>query len=554
MFHKMGHSIRHRFHAAEQFLFPHAPTLGSSAIVGSHNKAPVNIVPRVRGGVLLRGCHTDDEHKALVKRRLQELKALKGADGLRLVGLEYRTVPLDYVDKPQTKTKEQDRNVMVGPDDLDLTDEEEEDPEADSAENNHNDHSTKSEAEAEPEPALLVEETRISSSKKDDDSDDKRLQQDIDGPDSLETPAKQPQHHHGASAAEAWQTRIRSCHKTQMTRLFHIQSNTMLTEANRKEFIADGDMYDAVARCAQEYAQEIMMEEGNLEWVTVCEAGNNPEPIRALVSTDISINDKMLDQKPTLLIATGKGKVRAGVFSRQHLLLSGVECSTALPLVREAIKRNMNVVMVDPNVHGDRLGMVTFEKSMAKVFSRWEQEEEQEPSLEHTAGSDEVVSPGSPFSSRDLYILSHSQSGAQLARYLLDKSEKYLPHIRAVAFTDSTHNIQWARENDGLQTLLQSESCVYFKVSKEHSKERLQPLPSVGEPVETDTFWEHRFGKIKTLCSGTSEHSLTNWFVLGHIWDHFDNFRSKNHNKTNSNVKMKEISEEERDELAIDEL
>merc|ERR1712232_12676 len=99
---------------------------------------------------------------------------------------------------------------------------------------------------------------------------------------------------------------------------------------------------------------------------TICEAGNNPEPIRALVSSALSRGDSNLDNTPNLLIATGKGKVRAGVFSRQHLLLSGIECSTALPVVREAKKRGMNIVIVDPNVHGDRLGMITFEKSMAK--------------------------------------------------------------------------------------------------------------------------------------------------------------------------------------------
>jgi len=256
-----------------------------------------------------------------------------------------------------------------------------------------------------------------------------------------------------------------------------------------------------------------MIRDGGLEWVTIAEAGNNPEPIRALVSRRLLEDESRLDKEPTLLIATGKGKVRAGIFSRQHLLTSGLECSTALPVVRDAKKRKMNVIMVDPNVHGDRLGMVTFEKSMEHLFRRWEKEECSEPSS----------SP--PFNQKDLFVLSHSQSGAQLARYLLDKSEHYIPHIRAIAFTDSTHNIQWAKSQnkDSLKELLESDNCVYFKCSKDNSSdELLDPLPSVGEPVDTDDFWKHRFGNIKTFCAGTSEHSLTNWFARCHIWDHFD--------------------------------
>ena len=146
----------------------------------------------------------------------------------------------------------------------------------------------------------------------------------------------------------------------------------MITTKNRKEFIADGDHYDAIARIIQEYAQEVMIRDGNLQWTTIEQAGNNNEPIRALVSSRITEDESRLDKEPTLLIATGKGKVRAGVFSRQHLMTSGLECSTAVPIVREAKKRGMNIVMVDPNVHGDRLGMVTFEKSMGKLFRRWE--------------------------------------------------------------------------------------------------------------------------------------------------------------------------------------
>ena len=226
--------------------------------------------------------------------------------------------------------------------------------------------------------------------------------------------------------------------------------------------------------------------------------------------------------------ATGKGRVRAGIFSRQHLMCSGMECSTAIPIVKEAFRRQMNVIMIDPNVHGDRLGMRTFEASLSKLFCRWEE--------------DNNVPNQPPLGKRDLFVLSHSQSGAQLASYLLDKSKHYVPHIRAVAFTDSTHNIKWSRQDKDLHDLLQSEKCVYFKVSRQESENSLlEPLESLGREVETDNKWKDRFGEIKTRCAGTSEHSLTNWFVRHHIWDHFDSYLKRyspnqsNHSATETN-------------------
>ncbi|KAL3939815.1 MAG: hypothetical protein SGARI_001233 [Bacillariaceae sp.] len=294
----------------------------------------------------------------------------------------------------------------------------------------------------------------------------------------------------------------------------------MITMKNRKEFIADGDMYDTIARITQEYAQEVMARDGDLEWITICEAGNNPEPIRALVSRRLVEDESKLDREPTyvdarrkrrgsrsvtcdsdvsqcvVIVVTILGKVRAGVFSRQHLLTSGLECSTAVPIVQEAAKRGMIMVVVDPNVHGDRLGMSTFEKSMARLFRRWEHASEEKTP---------------PLSQRDLYVLSHSQSGAQLARYLLEKSEKYIPHLRAVAFTDSTHNIQWAKSKEikQLKDFLESDDCIYFRCSKDENNDPLlNPLSSLGEEVETDEFWKHRFGNIKTLCAGSDLEAL----------------------------------------------
>lgn len=298
------------------------------------------------------------------------------------------------------------------------------------------------------------------------------------------------------------------------TRLHHIDTNTCITDENRKLFIADGEMYEQVTRLAQECAQEAMRRAGNLEWITVCDDPAHEEPVRALVHEDHHLVTKgkedTADDHPTLLIATGKGKVRAGIFSRQHLLTSGMEASTALPMVVEATRRQMSVVIFDPNARGDRHGMTTFEKSFQVVLGH----------LDHTTAQDYAPSK------RALYIVAHSASGSQLVRFLLDKTHGYVPYLRAIAFTDSTHNIQWTRKNAALQSLLGSKRCVYFRsASKDHDE--LWHTRKVGDAVETDDFWKHRFGGIKTVWAGTEEHSLMNWFAHGHIWDHFDHHLHK---------------------------
>ena len=287
-------------------------------------------------------------------------------------------------------------------------------------------------------------------------------------------------------------------------RLYHKASNTIITEKNHEFFIAHGKMYDEVARLCMEYAQDAMIKEGDLEWQHV---GNG---IGALVSR------KRCFEKPLLLVVTGKGKVGAGIFSRRHLMTSGLEVATALPFVRDAIERNMNLILLDPNANGTQKAMKAVQRSLETLF--FEQGTAKE----------------------DIYILAHSMAGSQLVRFLHDNTfiktstsgsptntpipnvkagSAFLQQIKAVAFTDSNHNINWTKNNPPVTDLLVGEASLYIKSHKLHDdKKRL------GELHHDCQFWKHRFGSIKTIWGGTNEHALTNYTGNDYIWDHFDNF------------------------------
>ena len=314
-----------------------------------------------------------------------------------------------------------------------------------------------------------------------------------------------------------------------MRRLYHRTTSTLITLDNRRRFIADGDMYELVSSLCQEYAIDAMCQEANLEWIDVGpkqaveEGTSNNEALRILVNKDhpfLRANESTPSNdavdRPSLVIATGRGKVRAGIFSREHLIGSGMEMATAIPSVREALRRNMNVIIVDHNVRGEVNGFVDFAKSLDCIAARL-------ASQSKFAGGE--CQPSTP-DQHDFFVLAHSASGGHLCRYLLEKQLPYLPTIRAIAFTDSTHNIQWSKRQgiSGLTELLESKKCVYFRSSKarEQDDNSLWYLHRSGEPIQTDEFWQHRFGKISTFWAGTNEHSLTNWYAHGKIWQHYD--------------------------------
>jgi hypothetical protein len=510
--HKTSHAVLGFWKAFESFLFPH------NALHDLERSAAVP--QRVRGGVMLADCTTIQEHYARLRKMMEAIQPLHGAEGLAVVGLEYRVVYCAEHKSPPLfpagVTESPGRIEEHG----DYRDDDNDDHDEPILENGvelpafrgHLPPVTST-------PDLLASE--LTSSVRSNASVGSLSDSVLDNfPLDVPVPVADSKH----------------CHLC-MRRLYHVATNTVIDESNRQKYIPDGDFYDRVALCCQEYAHDVMCAEAGLEWVTIEDGSEQREPIRALVNTThplihTSENAHTWSGRPTMLIATGRGKVRAGIFSRQHLMCTSLESSTALPIVREAVTRRMNVVMIDPNAHGDRFGYDVFRKSMSRLFAYWEGTESPlttatgpSTSLDAAYHCNECAGDV-PLDNQDLYILSHSASGGQLARFLLDKSEAYLPHIRAIAFTDSTHNIQWARKaaQDNVVDLLQGPECVYFKCANENRDGNNWYLHATGEEIPTDSFWKHRFGDIKTYWAGTNEHSLTNWYAHKKIWEHFDRF------------------------------
>jgi hypothetical protein len=518
----MGNMFAQCFQCVEGLISPRSPLVPQ---VSSRSETSI------KGGVLLRDCATVEEQLRTIHSVLESADTLYGAEGLKRLGLEYRTV---YCDEHNRVTPCALKEESCDDDYHILGDGVEDVLVCDIAENGPQDSNDETLDGAVAFVALAASKTRVSngfaqmhdSNRSNDGSVQsfnifdshyaeigttdslvaRQLENLDDCCDTIVTRTAVP-----ANAGDACPMFCQLCTR----RLYHVESNTMVNHNNRKEFIADGSMYEVISRLVQEAAQEVMMEEGNLEWVTIEEARDQKsEPIRLLMSSTHPILTKVRDGADTVLICTGRGKVRAGVFSRQHLICSGLEMATAVPLVRDAVVRNLNIAIVDPNVHGEASGFVTFQRTMDFLEA------------------DHYGVPQVDSSSRHMYVVSHSASGGHMVRYFLEKSDgcAFLRNIRAIAFTDSTHSIQWAKANDKkyLYDKLQDGQCVYFRCARardglagDGNKWYLHPA---GEFVNTDSFWRHRFGTIRTMWAGTNEHSLTNWFAHQKIWEHFDTF------------------------------
>jgi len=227
------------------------------------------------------------------------------------------------------------------------------------------------------------------------------------------------------------------------------------------------------------------------------------------------------ETKPIFVISTGRGKVRAGIFSRRLLMTAGMGPATAYPFVKEAWKRNMHLILIDPNAHGERFGFTVFKRTWRWFFPPIpDQGYTSMHSLRGKSVPRHFLSP--------IYVLAHSMAGSQLVRSLHEMTSHcentashFQERIKSIAFTDSTHNLQWVKENIWLCDLVQSPDSSLFFTSLEKHLGSGDIIP-VGKEVETDVFWNHRFGNIETVSAGTLDHQLTNYSAQKEIWKHFD--------------------------------
>ena len=84
-----------------------------------------------------------------------------------------------------------------------------------------------------------------------------------------------------------------------------------------------------------------------------------------LLSRDIEKYEKVL------VILPGKGKVRAGIFGRQLLMVHSLQTGSAIPFLQRASSKNFGIILLDPNVKIDKSTFVSTKLGYENVQQQW---------------------------------------------------------------------------------------------------------------------------------------------------------------------------------------
>ncbi|KAL3939266.1 MAG: hypothetical protein SGARI_001434, partial [Bacillariaceae sp.] len=194
----------------------------------------------------------------------------------------------------------------------------------------------------------------------------------------------------------------------------------MISPDNQAQFVPKGPTFQSVSSVCQTIVQCRLIKRYNLKRIQLCTEDDDEPVIEALVTPNYFTDSHC----PTLIIIPGKGDSRAGILSTRQMVLSGMEAGSTEFFLEQARGIGMAVVLLDPNARGPQSGMTCLELSLTKLFEKDDNQQR-----------------------RPLYILAHSAAGGYLVRYLLlgQCRSIMIENLRAICFTDSTHNIQWAK-------------------------------------------------------------------------------------------------------------
>ena len=185
-----------------------------------------------------------------------------------------------------------------------------------------------------------------------------------------------------------------------------------------------------------------------------------------------------------LVLICGSGRIQAGVWSVGVCSWKGLQSGSVLPYLDEAEKRNMEVIILNPNhpgsqeIKGQTYGMA---RHTEWVFHN-------------------MIIPANP---RNIYIIAHSAGGACTCHVLRKYPDFCKEHVRAIALTDA------CTEQVGGEEISE-----WWRERSVNWVQSTKPLNSIVGPDHS--------GMCIRRSAAIEKHPDTQYMAYPHIWELFD--------------------------------
>ncbi|XP_051512578.1 cotranscriptional regulator FAM172A homolog isoform X3 [Myxocyprinus asiaticus] len=241
--------------------------------------------------------------------------------------------------------------------------------------------------------------------------------------------------------------------------------------------------YEALGEIITKYVYERLEKDCNLKRETLPVDADEDEPKSFIyVSEDALTNPEKL-----MILIQGSGVVRAGQWARRLIINEDLNSGTQIPFINRAKEEGYGVIVLNPNENSLEVEKIPDpsknpspdtsdepaekrerkeerdSKKKKDLYEKYrnpqrEQETEHIPIRENSTPEEHTLYVWDHFISKSLakniYIVAHSYGGLAFVNLMIQREPEVKNRVRAVAMTDSVHNVWHQEANKSIQDWL----------------------------------------------------------------------------------------------------
>ncbi|XP_051512569.1 cotranscriptional regulator FAM172A homolog isoform X2 [Myxocyprinus asiaticus] len=286
--------------------------------------------------------------------------------------------------------------------------------------------------------------------------------------------------------------------------------------------------YEALGEIITKYVYERLEKDCNLKRETLPVDADEDEPKSFIyVSEDALTNPEKL-----MILIQGSGVVRAGQWARRLIINEDLNSGTQIPFINRAKEEGYGVIVLNPNENSLEVEKIPDpsknpspdtsdepaekrerkeerdSKKKKDLYEKYrnpqrEQETEHIPIRENSTPEEHTLYVWDHFISKSLakniYIVAHSYGGLAFVNLMIQREPEVKNRVRAVAMTDSVHNVWHQEANKSIQDWLREAHRRLTGLREEHKdkrNERRTPRQSQRAYFYDFTTMQH----LKRIC------------------------------------------------------
>ncbi|XP_062873965.1 cotranscriptional regulator ARB2A homolog isoform X3 [Trichomycterus rosablanca] len=228
--------------------------------------------------------------------------------------------------------------------------------------------------------------------------------------------------------------------------------------------------YEALGEIITQYVYELLEKDCKLKKVILPVDATDDEPTSLIYMSE----DALTNTDKLLVLIQGSGVVRAGQWARRLIINEDLNSGTQIPFITKAMKEGFGVIVLNPNENTLEIEVEKAEEVQEPIpnssdepaekrerkeervekkkkdyekYRNVQKERKTERVLIRENGSheDHTLYVWDHFISRSLaehiFVVAHSYGGLSFVELMIARKDEVMPRVRAVAMTDSIHNV-----------------------------------------------------------------------------------------------------------------